>query len=151
MNIPLDIIFAFSPIAKQIQGLQLNVVNITIPMGTKPTDLLKSYDTEFGPGARMLSNLRFNPLISTTSQVSQQTGLRQDYLVVSLVPRSTTLMVALDRNPDVSFVLNRATLNGVAGTATCIVHEGYMVLDQSGAHNTANSTNKIAVVKKAMG
>jgi hypothetical protein len=148
-NIPLDIIFAFVPIPKQVQGLQLNVVKVQIPMGNKPTDLLKSYDTEFGPGARMLSNLRFNPILSTYSQVSQQTGLKQDYLIVSLVPRSTTQLVPLDHNPDVSFVLNQATLNGVPGLATCIIHEGYMVLDGSGAHNASPGTNKIQVQKIA--
>lgn len=150
-NIPLDIIFAFVPIPKQITGLQLNVVKVQIPIGTKPTDLLQSYDTEFGPGARMLSNLRFNPILTTFSELNQQTGVMQDYLVVNLVPRSVTQLVPLERNPDVSFVLNQATLNGVPGIATLHVTEGYMVIDGSGAHNASPGGNKILITKKAMG
>jgi hypothetical protein len=150
-NVPLDIIFHFWPIAKQVEGLELNVVNIKIPMGTKNTDLLKSYDTEFGPGSRMLSNLRFNPLLSTVTETNQQTGVKQDYLVVSLVPRSITRLVPLERNPDVSFVLNQATPNGVPGTATCIVKEGYMSIQGGVMHETAVGTNKFSVVKLAVG
>lgn len=149
-NIPLDLIFAFVPILKQIQGLQLNGVKVLIPMGSKTTDLLASYDTEFGAGARMLSNLRFNTILSTYAETIPQTGVKQDYLIVSLVPRSTTQLVPLERNPDVSFVLNQATLNGVPGVATCIITEGYMKVDGTGAHNASPGTNKIAVVKKAM-
>ncbi|KAE9373294.1 hypothetical protein N431DRAFT_482365 [Stipitochalara longipes BDJ] len=149
-NIPLDLIFAFVPILKQIQGLQLNGVKVLIPMGSKPSDLLASYDTEFGAGARMLSNLRFNTILSTYAETIPQTGLKQDFLVVSLVPRSTTQLVPLERNPDVSFVLNQAVLNGVPGVATCIVTEAYMKLDGTGAHNASPGTNKITVVKKAM-
>jgi len=150
-NVPLDIIFHFWPIAKQVEGLQLNVVNIKIPMGTKNTDLLKSYDTEFGPGSRMLTNLRFNPLLSTLTETNPQTGVRQDYLVVSLVPRSITRLVPLDQNPDVSFILNQATPNGIPGTATCIVKEGYMTIEGGVMHETAVGTNKVPVVKLAVG
>jgi hypothetical protein len=54
----------------------------------------------------MLSNLRFNLLLSVFSDVIPQTGVKQDFLVVTLVPRSTTLMVPFERNLDMSFILN---------------------------------------------
>ncbi|KAH6691797.1 hypothetical protein BKA61DRAFT_283401 [Leptodontidium sp. MPI-SDFR-AT-0119] len=145
-NIPLDLIFAFVPISPQVTGLQLHVVTIQIPMGTKSTDLLKTYDIGFGPGARMLSNERFNPLLSVFNQT---TPIKQDWLIVSLVPRSTTQLVPLVHNPDVSFVLNQATLNGVPGKATCLIHEGYGIMDGTGFHNTTTGGNHIDIMKLA--
>jgi hypothetical protein len=76
--------------------------------------------------------------------------LVQEYLVVSLVPRSVTQLVPLGRNPDVSFVLNQAVLNGVPGVATVRISEGYMKVDGTGAHDASLGMNRIDVVKKAM-
>jgi hypothetical protein len=59
--------------------------------------------------------------------------------------------VPLERNPDVSFVLNQAMPNGVPGTATCIVKEGYMSIQGGVMHETAVGTNKFSVVKLAVG
>jgi hypothetical protein len=151
-NQPLDLIFAFIPISSQIGNLQLNLLTVQIPLGHKPTDLLASYDIEFGAGARMLANQRFNPFISQFTQPLEGPGGRtQDWLIVTLVPRSLTQLVRLQDNPDVSFVLNQVVLNGVVGRATCLVHEGYAEIANGVWQDTATGGGKIVVDKVAAG
>jgi hypothetical protein len=63
---------------------------------------MENYD---GPGPTMLSNLRFNTLMQT----DRKGGI--NYLVVRLVPRSTTNSIKVSKVEDMSFRLSLALIN----------------------------------------
>ncbi|KAI1129985.1 hypothetical protein F5Y10DRAFT_290230 [Nemania abortiva] len=100
----------------EIHKFQLYSVVITIPVGDKPTDLISSYQ---GSGAKMLSNLRFN------AHCANGLDGDQEFLSITLIPRSTTKLIPSRKTPDISFVLWQARLNGVKGHATIKIQENY--------------------------
>jgi hypothetical protein len=101
-NIPFDLVITLKPppAPHAWEGvpttfkLQLYTVEIDIPIGDKPTDLCHSYD---GPGGKMLSNPRFNVLV-TLLEAERKVRF-------TLVPRSTGRLVPLRNVPDMSFVI----------------------------------------------
>jgi hypothetical protein len=97
-------------------GLNLFQVRISIPMGGGAKHLFEVYD---GPGGRMLSNQRFNVHIGSAP--------KGDFTIVTLIPRSTTQLVPLDVNLEISFILNQVKLNGVSGPVDIDVEEDYRI------------------------
>jgi hypothetical protein len=116
LNLPVDIIFALTLSGQINDSLNLFQVRIRIPIGTALGHLFAVYD---GPGGRMLSNQRFNVHVGSATT--------DNFVFVTLIPRSTTQLVPLKVNPDVSFILNQVRLNGVAGLVNMIVEEDYRV------------------------
>jgi hypothetical protein len=116
LQLPVDLVFSFrtASASRRIPNLKLYRLDVRIPMGNGPTHLCTVYD---GMSGKMLSNQRFNVHIapSTTNQ----------FLMVSLIPRSTTQLVPVDVNKDVSFILNQVTLNGISGDVRIEVEEDY--------------------------
>ena len=94
----------------------------------------------------MLANQRFNPHLSITSQTLKD-GTTQNWLVVSLVPRVVTQLVPLERNPDVSFLLNEVTLNSVPGPVRIFTFERYAKLVNGDWVDTGTGNGFIDVVK----
>ncbi|KAM0188482.1 hypothetical protein ACHAPI_010589 [Fusarium lateritium] len=107
--LPQSLIFSVRIIENAFREFQIDYIEITIPQGpvskttaaeacTQPLTAL--YD---GPGAAMLSNLRFNPLtyFSTT----------YDELIIRLIPRSRKTYVTADKCEDMSFLLSGVKVN----------------------------------------
>ena len=116
-NVSQDIIFSIR-IIDHADNFNLTSISITIPMGapiTKPSQnpgpLTQAYT---GPGATMLSNLRFNPLVSNDTDTNS--------LVITLIPRSLQGFVELARQTELSFMLSSVVVNySPKGPATVFV------------------------------
>lgn len=97
-----DIIFGIILQSGSTDDFYLKQIVITLPLGgmspPAPRNFLESYE---GPGATMLSNLRFN--------VSVEFGKKK--MVLKLLPRSTTGKVPIARVPEASFVLSLVKVN----------------------------------------
>ncbi|KAF8535600.1 hypothetical protein BDD12DRAFT_918619 [Trichophaea hybrida] len=108
--LPQDIIFSIRVLGAQDSTYLLKDFAIKIPLGPVPKEtdpvkvnyLMESYD---GPGPTMLSNLRFNSLM----QIDRRGDI--NYLVVRLVPRSTTNSIKISTVEDMSFRLSLALIN----------------------------------------
>ncbi|MCJ1355362.1 MAG: hypothetical protein MMC33_005353 [Icmadophila ericetorum] len=108
---PIDLIFSVQYVGDapslDAKGYRFSEIRFVIPVGpvapvtpTKPANLLSFYD---GLSGRMLSNLRWNPLVVP--------GATPDVLYLSLLPRSTNGVERLLRNKEMSFVLNEVNVN----------------------------------------
>ncbi|KAB8349755.1 hypothetical protein FH972_023769 [Carpinus fangiana] len=102
-----DLIFSINIVDNAYPSVQIDGIEIQIKQGppsqmTKPSigPLTQLYD---GPGASMLSNLRFNP----------KTMFSQNYdtLIIRLVPRSLEGYVTADRCASMSFLLAGVKVN----------------------------------------
>lgn len=118
-DLPIDLVFRFQRNPHADLTLQIYKVTIQIPRGSADTDLLESYSgtSTGGPArARMLSNPRFNTLVSDNGSSK---------LEVALWPRSTTQLCPLADNPSLDFILNQVRINRMPGTVRCNVYEWY--------------------------
>ena len=104
---PQDIIFSINIVDNAsedfyIEGVKIDIKQGSPASGTQPSigALTQVYD---GPGASMLSNLRFNPTTSF-SQVYNE-------LIVQLVPRSNSGCVHSNRCISMSFLLSGVKVN----------------------------------------
>ena len=94
--------------------LQLFSITIDVPVGKDAASLTSQYQ---GPGGKMLSNMRWNVHFNDNSS--------KGFIRFTLIPRSTTKLVPLAQNPDMSFVIYQVLPNGVKGTAQLTVQENY--------------------------
>jgi hypothetical protein len=116
-NVPQDIIFSIR-IINHADNFNLTSISITIPMGVpitspsqNPGPLTQAYT---GPGATMLSNLRFNPLVSNDTDTNS--------LVITLIPRSLQGFVELASQTELNFMLSSVVVNySPNGPATVFV------------------------------
>lgn len=134
-NLPIDIVFSFMPALTQISGLQISRINIFVPLGPGAKNLTAEYN---GPGGKMLSNQRFNVDVRTEN----------GSLNITLLPRSNSLLVPLQVNPDVSFVLNQVKLNGVEGDVRIDIREVYKSRRKDGNFDGSVGTGQLTIKKR---
>ncbi|RYP65028.1 hypothetical protein DL770_009084 [Monosporascus sp. CRB-9-2] len=104
-NLPQDLIFSIHVEDNENSDYQLAELDIRIALGpVKPEDhrLMQNYN---GPGPRMLSNLRFN----VVSAMDKRGGI--NYLVLRILPRSSTKLIKITKVQDLSFLLCLAQVN----------------------------------------
>ncbi|KAI1845227.1 hypothetical protein JX266_008537 [Neoarthrinium moseri] len=115
--LPQSLVFSVRIAANAFEDFQIEAIEIIIPQGPAPKatraegNSSPSSDTTVyplttlydGPGAAMLSNLRFNPttFFSTT----------YDELIIRLIPRSLNEFVTADMCTDMSFLLSGVKVN----------------------------------------
>ncbi|KAI2465287.1 hypothetical protein F4781DRAFT_409984 [Annulohypoxylon bovei var. microspora] len=106
-----DLVFSVIVANNELSDYQLMEFDIAVPLGptTDQTGnrLMETYD---GPGATMLSNLRFNVLTSFTT--IPDLGLR--CLLLRLVPRSSKGYVGIEGVHELGFILSLAKINEYA-------------------------------------
>ncbi|KAI1066193.1 hypothetical protein LB506_008201 [Fusarium annulatum] len=108
--LPQDIVFSVLVSRNKYSSYQLTEFDIAIELGTSTEDncIMETY---VGPGARMLSNLRFNVLMSfTTMPVTER-----KCLLLRLIPRSHKGWIRMQDVHEMSFMLTLAQLNSFAG------------------------------------
>lgn len=107
-GLPVDLVFS----VRCVDGLQnaflVREITLNIRMGPM-TSLRKNLISNYhGPGATMLSNLRFNVL----AEIKPGGGGPQDStLALRLLPRSVTGLVPINMCEDLSFMLSMVVLN----------------------------------------
>ncbi|XXG96348.1 hypothetical protein Hte_002630 [Hypoxylon texense] len=104
-NLPQDLIFSVHVESNLNSDYELAELDIRIALGpADPGDhrLLADYN---GPGARMLSNLRFNVIPA----MDKREGI--EYLVLRILPRSSTKLIQITKVQDLSFLLCLAQVN----------------------------------------
>ncbi|KAF5676664.1 hypothetical protein FCIRC_6959 [Fusarium circinatum] len=108
--LPQDIVFSVLVSRNKYSSYQLTEFDIAIELG-KSADNNCIMETYAGPGARMLSNLRFNVLMSfTTMPVTEK-----KCLLLRLIPRSHKGWIRMQDVHEMSFMLTLAQLNSFAG------------------------------------
>ncbi|KAF5603159.1 uncharacterized protein FSUBG_7382 [Fusarium subglutinans] len=108
--LPQDIVFSVLVSRNKYSSYQLTEFDIAIELGTS-ADNNCIMETYAGPGARMLSNLRFNVLMSfTTMPVTER-----KCLLLRLIPRSHKRWIRMQDVHEMSFMLTLAQLNSFAG------------------------------------
>lgn len=117
-NLPQDLIFSIVLDQSEINQYLLMEVTVDIALGS-PNDsthfLMSNYT---GPGAHMLTNLRFNVIPTTFHDLNQN----QYYLRIRLLPRAEKGWVMAPAVPELSFLLGLASINApVRGTATASI------------------------------
>lgn len=135
-DIPIDLVVSLNrtPSPDTIHKLQLFYINIVIPVGPKPTDLLltpgapppsaaSSLSGTMPASARPLRNVRFNVHVANVVVGSGPSA--QAYLQFLVIPRSRSKLVPLAATQETSFVIGQVALNGVAGRASIMVQESY--------------------------
>ncbi|KAG5765863.1 hypothetical protein H9Q72_006067 [Fusarium xylarioides] len=108
--LPQDIVFSVLVSRNKFSSYQLIEFDIAIELGLSAEDncIMETYA---GPGARMLSNLRFNVLMSfTTMPVTERKSL-----LLRLIPRSHKGWIRMQDVHEMSFMLTLAQLNSFAG------------------------------------
>ncbi|KAM0229922.1 hypothetical protein ACHAPO_009644 [Fusarium lateritium] len=109
-NLPQDLIFSIVIKQSEINQYLLMELTIDIALGSNdPTYFLMSNYT--GPGAHMLTNLRFN-VIPTTFH---DTNYNQYYLRIRLLPRAEKGWVIAPTVKELSFLLGLASINAPKG------------------------------------
>ncbi|KAJ1323715.1 hypothetical protein MN608_10960 [Microdochium nivale] len=105
-NLDQDLVFSISMSQNSHSSYQLREFSLLIPLGRANDPgqnyLLADYD---GPGAAMLSNLRFNVLVS----FPDQQGVK--YMMLRLLPRSSKGWIYVRDVREVSFILSLARVN----------------------------------------
>jgi hypothetical protein len=109
----------------------LTELDISFEIGPEE-DLEYIMDTYTGPGARMLSNLRFNVLVTTKPRNGT------NWLLLRLVPRSSSGSILIRHVQEMSFMLTLAKLNKFKDTRRFVFdtyafytagHEKYPIKD----------------------
>ncbi|KAF4456302.1 hypothetical protein F53441_1547 [Fusarium austroafricanum] len=118
INLPQDLIFSMVLKQSEINQYLLMEVTVDIALGS-PNDgtyfLMSNYT---GPGAHMLTNLRFNVIPTTFHDQNQN----QYYLRIRLLPRAEKGWVMAPAVPELNFLLGLASINAPGGgRATAIV------------------------------
>ncbi|KAH7254382.1 uncharacterized protein BKA55DRAFT_727681 [Fusarium redolens] len=117
-NLPQDLIFSIVLKQSEINQYLLMEVTVDIALGS-PSDAAYSLMSNYtGPGAHMLTNLRFNVIPTTFHDQNQD----QYYLRIRLLPRAEKGWVMAPAVPELSFLLGLASINAPGrGTATATV------------------------------
>lgn len=144
-NVPIDLIVTLTPLPPHgprtqdtVHKLQLYIVEVDIPLGTKGTDIAETYT---GPGGKMLSNPRFNVHTTLWTQPPGKPGQQpQNFVRFTLVPRSTGRLIPLRNIPEMNFVIwqirpNRAV--DARSAATILVREHYRRFDRNSRQPTS--------------
>lgn len=117
-NLPQDVIFSI--VLKQSEINQYLLMEVTVDIALSPPNeatyfLMSNYT---GPGAHMLTNLRFNVIPTTFHDQSQD----QYYLRIRLLPRAEKGWVIAPAVPELSFLLGLASINAPrSGSATTTI------------------------------
>lgn len=118
-NLPQDLIFSIVLKQSEINQYLLMEVTVDIALGSpdEATYFLMSNYT--GPGAHMLTNLRFNVIPTTFHDQNQN----RYYLRIRLLPRAEKGWVIAPAVPELSFLLGLASINapGSGGSATATI------------------------------
>ncbi|KAF4963307.1 hypothetical protein FSARC_8675 [Fusarium sarcochroum] len=117
-NLPQDLIFSIVLKQSEINQYLLMEVTVDIALGS-PNDatyfLMSNYT---GPGAHMLTNLRFNVIPTTYHDQNRN----QYYLRIRLLPRAERGWVIAPAVPELSFLLGLASINAPGrGFATATI------------------------------
>jgi hypothetical protein len=105
-NLEQDLVFSVLVQNNELSSYYLIEFDIAIELGPEE-DSEYIMETYTGPGARMLSNLRFNVLTSFTTM--PRTGNK--CLLLRLVPRSSQGSILIEHVHEMSFMLTLAKLN----------------------------------------
>ncbi|KAF4442109.1 hypothetical protein FACUT_2333 [Fusarium acutatum] len=108
--LPQDIVLSVLVSRNKYSSYQLTEFDIAIELGTS-TDNNCIMETYAGPGARILSNLRFNVLMSFTTMPFTE----RKCLLLRLIPRSHKGWIRMQEVHEMSFMLTLAQLNSFAG------------------------------------
>ena len=107
--LPQDLVFSIIADGNEHSTYRLQEFLVKVPLGDeKDRRLMKSYD---GPGTTMLSNLRFNSLVSIEKEGIGEKS--QSFLKLRLVPRSSKGWIDVYRIKEMSFLLSLAPVNHV--------------------------------------
>ncbi|KAH7487237.1 hypothetical protein FOMA001_g5783 [Fusarium oxysporum f. sp. matthiolae] len=117
-NLPQDLIFSIVLKQSDINQYLLMEVTIDIALGS-PNDATYALMSNYtGPGAHMLTNLRFNVIPTTFYDQNQD----KYYLRIRLLPRAEKGWVMAPAVPELSFLLGLASINAPGrGTATATI------------------------------
>lgn len=106
-NLPQDLIFSIALKQSEISQYLLMEVTIDVPIGTPEGSRYFLMQNYTGPGAHMLTNLRFNVVPTTYFDTNQN----QYYLRIRLLPRAERGWVIAPAVPELSFLLGLARIN----------------------------------------
>lgn len=106
-NLPQDLIFSVALKQSEISQYLLMEVTIDVPIGTPEGSRYFLMQNYTGPGAHMLTNLRFNVVPTTYFDTNQN----QYYLRIRLLPRAERGWVIAPAVPELSFLLGLASIN----------------------------------------
>lgn len=106
-NLPQDLIFSIALKQSEISQYLLMEVTIDIPIGSPGGSRYFLMQNYTGPGAHMLTNLRFNVVPTTYFDKDQD----QYYLRIRLLPRAERGWVIAPAVPELSFLLGLASIN----------------------------------------
>ena len=145
---PIDLIFSVQFVGNapdlDARGYKFVEIRFVIPVGpvgnvdaTHPANLVSFYD---GVNGRMLSNLRWNPLVVA--------GATPDVLLVSLLPRSVSGVEGLRRNREMSFVLNGVDVNPYNRLVSLTVNCFEIYANGGKVQRVENHSCKIALAPK---
>nr|RBQ94706.1 hypothetical protein FVER53263_07741 [Fusarium verticillioides] len=116
-NLPQDLIFSIVLKQSEINQYLLMEVTIDITLGS-PNDATYALMSNYtGPGAHMLTNLRFNVIPTTFYDKNQN----RYYLRIRLLPRAEKGWVMAPAVPELGFLLGLASINPPAGTKTAVI------------------------------
>lgn len=107
-NLPQDLIFSILVHHNRYSDYKLKEFRIWVPLGMPEGHDYKLLESYQGPGAFMLSNLRFNVLCKFSRKKEQPC------MVLTLLPRSSRRFVNIKLVNEMSFVLTLANVNPLA-------------------------------------
>lgn len=136
-----DVIFSIKPNAS-VSGLQVKKLTLMLPVviggsssGSETVLFTQRYD---GPGALMLGNNRFQPTLSTLTNIL--TG--QSYLVITIQPRAVSGLVSFASNRDFSCLLRQVAVDTTTdGSVGVTLAESYE--DSSGSDCSYTGTTSV--------
>ncbi|CVL11184.1 hypothetical protein FPRO06_10018 [Fusarium proliferatum] len=106
-NLPQDLIFSIVLKQSEINQYLLMEVTIDIALGSPSDSTYALMSNYTGPGAHMLTNLRFNVIPTTFHDQNQD----RYYLRIRLLPRAEKGWVMAPAVPELSFLLGLASIN----------------------------------------
>jgi hypothetical protein len=107
---PQDLVFSVRMLTGATYAYDLELIQVSVPIGPiDPHGFNRTLFTEYrGPGPVMLSNLRFNVIMTKSD--------RQGFLDFTLYPRSTKKKVKIGNLKDCSFLLPLVEVNRYTDT-----------------------------------
>ncbi|KAF7550125.1 hypothetical protein G7Z17_g5929 [Cylindrodendrum hubeiense] len=117
-NLPQDLIFSIVLKQSEINQYLLMEVTVDIALGSRDEATYFLMSNYTGPGAHMLTNLRFNVIPTTFHDQNQN----RYYLRIRLLPRAEKGWVIAPAVPELSFLLGLASINAPGtGSATATI------------------------------
>lgn len=133
-NLQQDLIFSIRVSNNNSSSYRLRAFHFLVPLGKTDPEHKRLFENYTGPGASMLSNLRFNVLL----KFLQSDGL----LRLSLLPRSTKKWVDMTLVQEMSFLLALAQVNNLEDGSQMELswQADYDLAGTKPAHGTARAT-----------